>query len=171
MKNKWLVFGLILSVGINAGVFGGAALRNIKKSSVEGCLQDVSISALELLTKEIGLSTSQARDFDALRKSFEPRTNRIRENLKQKRTDLLDKLQEPEARLENLTVAINDIESLQAELQRLAVDQMLKEKAVLTPEQRIKYFALISNRLCPEGRHPAAKILPLAALDENGCSK
>jgi len=171
MKNKWFLFGLVLSVAINVGVFGGAGYRFIKKSSAANCAEKNLGSSFERFARDVGLSPTQAQEFDALRKSFEPQTSRIRDSLKEKRTRLVDKLMEPDANLEKLMAEVNEIESLQAELQKLAVDQMLKEKALLTPDQKKKFFSLISNRLCPEGRHPIGEIPSMAGREEGGCLK
>ena len=154
MRNKWLVLALVLSVAINVGVFGSVGYRLVRGNPPAACIEESSGSALESLEAEIGLSPEQTRAFAALRNSFEPRIRSLRDGLMEKRTRLVEAINPPEASFEGLLPYVEEIEVLQAELQKLVVDQMLKEKALLTGEQQKKFLSMISTRLCPAGRHP-----------------
>ena len=154
MRNKWLALALILSVAVNVGVFGSVGYRLARGKPSAACIEESSGSALGRLAGEIGLSSEQTRVFADLRNSFEPRIQSLRDGLMEKRTLLVEALKPPEASLGGLLPQVEEIEALQAELQKLVVDQMLKEKALLTVEQQKKFFSMISTRLCPAGRHP-----------------
>jgi len=154
MRNKWLALALVLSVAVNVGVFGSAGYRLVRGKPSAPCIEESSFSALDRLTGELGLSPEQATAFADLRNSFEPRIQSLRDGLMAKRTRLVEALKPPGASLEGILPHLEEIEASQAELQKLAVDQMLKEKALLTVEQQKKFFSMISTRLCPAGRHP-----------------
>jgi hypothetical protein len=154
MRNKWLALALVLSVAINIGVFGSVGYRLVRGKPSADCIEESSGSALDRLAAEIGFSSEQTRAFADLRNSFEPRIQSLRDGLMEKRTRLVEAIKPPEASLEGLLPYVEEIEALQAELQKLVVDQMLKEKALLTGEQQKKFLSMISTRLCPAGRHP-----------------
>jgi len=156
MRNKWLVLALVLSVAVNVGVLGSFGYRLIRKNPPAVCVEEDSGSALDRLTDEIGLSSDQKQAFADLRNSFEPRIKSLRDSLMEKRTKLVEALKLPEASLDGLLPQVEEIEAIQAELQKLVVDQMLKEKALLTVDQQQKFLSMISTRLCPAGRHPLA---------------
>ena len=154
MKNKWLALALVLSVAVNVGVFGSVGYRLIRGNPPAACIEESSGSAIDRLAGEIGLSSEQTRAFADLRNMYEPRIQLLRDGLTEKRTRFVEALKLPEASLEGLLPYVEEIEALQAELQKVVVDQMLKEKALLTGEQQKIFFSMISTRLCPAGRHP-----------------
>ena len=154
MRNKWLALALVLSVAINIGVFGSVGYRLVRGNPSAACIEESSGSVLDRLAEEIGLSSEQTGAFDDLRNSFEPRIQSLRDRLMEKRTRLVEAIKPPDASLAGLLPYVEEIEALQADLQILVVDQMLKEKALLTGEQQKKFFSMISSRLCPAGRHP-----------------
>jgi len=154
MSNKWLALALVFSVAVNVGVFGSVGYRLARGKPPAACIEESSGSALDRLAGEIGLSPEQTRAFADLRNMYEPRIQRLRDGLTEKRTRFVEALKPPEVSLEELLPHVEEIEALQAELQKLVVDQMLKEKALLTIEQQEKFFSMISTRLCPAGRHP-----------------
>jgi len=159
MKRRLLIFGLTLSVAINVGVLGSAGYRWLKISCEERPHQEGEHSPMSFLGKELSLSQSQAREMESLRKALEPKMEEIREELRDKRVQLVNLLMEAEADLEKINIQLKEIESLQTELQKLVIDHLLQEKKILSPEQQKKFFSIISKRLCPEGRHQGEGLL------------
>jgi len=169
MKKKLLILCLTFSVAINIGVLGSAGYSWLKISGEERPHQEEKHSPMSFLGKELSLSQSQAREMESLRKALEPKMEEIREELRDKRVQLVNLLMEAEADLEKINIQLNEIESLQTELQKLVIDHLLQEKKILSPEQQKKFFSIISKRLCPEGRHQGEGLLLMPENSEEKC--
>jgi len=76
---------------------------------------------------------------------------KIRAKLARKRAELSELLEETSPDQEKIKVKINEIASLQVQLQRETINHLERIRAVLTPEQRAKFFSLIRKRLHPKG--------------------
>jgi Spy/CpxP family protein refolding chaperone len=169
MKRRLLILCLTFSVAINIGVLGSVGYRWLKISGEEKPHQEGEHSPMSFLSKELSLSQSQTREMESLRKALEPKMEEIREELRDKRVQLVNLLIEAEADLEKINTRLNEIESLQTELQKLVINHLLQEKKILSPEQQKKYFSIISNRLCPEGRHQGEGLLLMPENSKEKC--
>lgn len=169
MKRKLLILGLIFSVSINVGILGNIGYRWLKKSGEERHQREGTHSPMGFLGKELSLSQSKAREMESLRKALEPKMEEIREELREKRVQLVNLLMESEPDLEKINIQINKIESLQTELQKHVVDLLLQEKKMLSPEKQKKFFSIILKRLCPEGRHQGEGLLLMPERSKSEC--
>jgi Spy/CpxP family protein refolding chaperone len=169
MKKRLLILGLTFSVAINIGVLGSAGYSRLKICGKERSHQEGEHSPMSFLGKELSLSQSQAREMESLRKALELKMEEIREQLRDKRVQLVNLLMEAEADHEKINIRLNEIESLQTELQKLVIDHLLQEKKILSPEQQKKFFSIISKRLCPEGRHQGEGLLLMPENIEKEC--
>lgn len=169
MKRRLLIFGLTLSVAINIGILGSAGYRWLKISSEERHHREGEHSPMGFFGKELSLSQSQAREMESLRKALEPKMEEIREELREKRVQLVSLLMESEPDIEKINFQLNDIESLQTELQKLVIEHLLQQKKILSPEQQKKFFSIISKSLCPEGSHQGEGLLLMPENSEKEC--
>lgn len=161
MKKRLLILGLIFSVGINIGILGSVGYRWLKRNGEERSHREGKHSPMGFLGKELSLSQSQAREMESLRKALEPKMEEIRKKLTEKRVQLVNLLMESELDLEKINIQISEIESSQTELQKLVIEHLIQEKRILSLEQQKRFFAIISKRLCPEGRHQGEGLLPM----------
>lgn len=106
-------------------------------------------AAKDSFVRELCLSGTQEKCINGFRCAFDSETRDIRTKMQAKRLALVEELKKASpdgARLESL---IEDISGLQAEIQKKAVENILKEKEVLTDEQKAKFFRLFQDHVCP----------------------
>jgi Spy/CpxP family protein refolding chaperone len=70
--------------------------------------------------------------------------------IKEKRSKLVTELLKDTSDSTQIEHILHEIDSLQALIQRDAVNRLIKEKNILTPEQRSGYFSLVLGKLCYE---------------------
>lgn len=169
MKRNILVLALIFSVAVNIGILGSVGYHWLKKKGGERHHQEAQHSPLGFLAKELRLSPSQIREIESLRKSLEPKLEEIREKLREKRAQLVNMLKEPEHDSAKINLLIKEIESLQTKLQKIAINHLLQEKKILTPEQQEKFFSIVSKRLFHEERHQTEELLPMKKKSGKDC--
>jgi len=160
MKKNLLILGLILSGGINIGVLAAIGYNRLEKSCKEGHTEEERHAAVTFLIKELDLSPAQEKEIESLRKSLELKVEEIGTKLREKRVQLVDLLKESQPDLEKINNQLSEIETLQTELQKMAITNLLQEKKILSPEQQEKFFSIILKRLFHEEDHRNGDLLP-----------
>ncbi len=152
MRNKLLILGFTFSVAINAAVLltigfhwrGGCGEEHYRR---EGHHQQ------NFLSRELNLSSSQKEQMKNFEKSFQTNMKDVSFKLNEKRGELINLLSEFEPNQEEINIRINEIASLQAELQKYVIDYLLEQKGVLDLKQQDKFFSLIEKRFDQEANH------------------
>lgn len=156
MRKKLLILVAIFLVGF--GVFLIAARyqfwRAEKTHRHEG-----GQSSCYFLHKHLSLSESQKARMEALDKPFRSKVNQLKAELRQKRDELSALLLEPNPTAESINAKLDEIATLQVELQKVVVAHLLEIKEILTPEQQKRFFAMIIEELSPGGmnRHGGSR--------------
>jgi len=169
MKRKWFIFGLILSVSINVGVFASAGYRFLKNKFEETHRSREIHSPMNTFCKKLGLTEEQRNELESIRGELDIEINEIKKELKEKRAQLIDHLKAPGPDQEKIDTGLSEIESLQTKIQKIVINHMLKEKEVLSPKQQEIYFSTILNKLCPNAKHQEEGFFPMAEETERGC--
>jgi len=102
--------------------------------------------AVPLLQNELELSEAQAENLEKSRLSFENELENVNDLLTEKRIILLDYIRSSESDTYSTNKLIDEIATIQAEIQKKVVRQLIQEKNSLTPEQQQKYFSVFENR-------------------------
>jgi len=87
-----------------------------------------------------------------LRLSFEKEIDSLRQRLWEKRNVLLEEARNPSPNLNRIDSLIEDISSLQTDIQKKSVRNLLQDKKLLTPKQQEKYFSLFEEHVEVRGR-------------------
>lgn len=151
MKKNLFIIGFIFSVTVNVVVlislgyfwYKGHKFREIRRQEVahfEGPLE-----------RALALSPEQIEAMRALRRGFDPRIADIRKNIRVKRQQLMSLLSEPNPDTLQINKKVAEIASLQRELERLTIHNLVKMKQILTPEQMRKLHSLIEKRVIQGG--------------------
>lgn len=106
-------------------------------------------SPVDFISSYLSLSESQKKKMGSLDRSFYPRVEKIRTELRQRRTELSELLGQSSSSKEKIRDKVGEITSLQTELQREAINHLVEIRSLLTPEQQAKFFSLIGKRLHP----------------------
>ena len=156
MKEKLILVILIFSLTVNAaalitmGYFWGREYGSRKAAQQEGKTAPFN--------SELSLDSGQRGRMRDLRKSFMNETAPIRHTLTLKRAELASLLASAGTDRASLEQKLREINDLQLKMQTAVIDQLLKERESLTPEQQRRYADIISSRLCQDplrgGRGP-----------------
>ena len=99
--------------------------------------------------RELCLSGPQERCIKDFRFAFDSETRDFQARIRQKKLALVEELKKASPDGPTLDTLINEISGLQAEIQKKAVEDLLKEKEVLTDEQKATFFRLFEDHVCP----------------------
>jgi len=98
--------------------------------------------SFELLRKELGLNDAQMAELEAQRNSFEKQSDSTRAELYEKRKALMEELKAGAPDTVRIDDLVSEIGMLQSDLEKKAIRHMLREQAILTPEQREKFSSM-----------------------------
>ncbi|MFQ6066384.1 MAG: Spy/CpxP family protein refolding chaperone [bacterium] len=140
MRKKIII---ILVVVFAAGVASGLFIPRLLKK------EDLPSSPTDFISRYLSLSESQKNKIESLDRSFYARVEKIRTELDQKRSELSQILGQSPQNQEKIRTKVSEISSLQAQLQREAINHLEEIRPLLTPEQQAKFFSLIRKRLHP----------------------
>ena len=149
MKKKWFISGLILLTIINISALGTFLYNRL--SNNEG--NNVSCDPVThgcYLKSHIKISDEQALNLDSSESMYRHKTDPIVRQIIEKRSILVAELIKEESDTIKIGHVLNEIDSLQAIIQKNAMARLIREKNVLKPEQRSEYFSLILGKLCNE---------------------
>lgn len=148
MKEKLIIFLLIFSLTVNVaalitmGFLWGKGERSRETVSR-------SMSESPRLGSRLSLDKRQWGKMHSMRESLMKEIKPVRDELESKREDLVNLLILEEPDRSAIDEKIVEIDALQSQIQRAVIDNLLREKGFLNPEQQKQYFDVISRRLCP----------------------
>ncbi len=101
------------------------------------------------LAARLQLTAEQLRRIEEINVEFQPQREEIRERRREHLRELMRLLRESPPGRQRIDEKIDEISSVVAEMQRLAVDHMLDVSAELDEEQRERLFELTGEAMCP----------------------
>jgi len=156
-KRLW-TRGLILLVVINLSALVTFAYNRWFR--VTGKPPDAGQAMTEPISRQLCLNGHQERCIRDIRFSFDAETEVIQTRMQGKRRAMVEELKKESPDGATLDKLIEDISRLQADIQKKAVLNLLKEKEVLTDEQKETFFRIFEDHVCPRekgtDRTPAA---------------
>jgi Spy/CpxP family protein refolding chaperone len=165
MKKKFIIIAIALLLIINLSALATIGYHRFIYCKVDGSL--CKFSGDDYLYQELSLSRSQIEQMKAHKQSFQAQADTISQQLFFKRIELVNLLKTSEPDSDRIHQALQEIGSLQTELQQQVIGSVLKQKKILNPEQQEKFFAIISDRLIHEAR--CKQVSALNSL-ENNCN-
>lgn len=169
MKRKILILGLIFSLTINIAVLTTIGHHWLGREKEERHHREGKNSSMSYLYKELALSESQIKEMESLRESLEPNMDGTKEELREKRVELVALLTESKPDRKKINEKLIEIESLQGILQKFIIDNIIQQKEILAPEQQKKLLSIISRRICPVGMHQGENLLLMMDGIEGEC--
>jgi len=126
------------------GFFSGVFIPDLFKK------ENLPTSSSKFLSNYLSLSKAQEKKIESLNKSFYIKVQKIRAQLGQKRAELSELLRETSSDQEKIRDKIDEIASLQVQLQKETINHLERIRAILTPKQQEKFFSLIRKGLHPQ---------------------
>ncbi len=178
MNRKTLIIIIIVSIGINIGLFGTIAYRAITNKTNPigpafsppghrppgppgGGSPEMGPSAPGYSNKKPGLprwlendtnlSKEQKEEIDKLFTENKEIHHSYRKTIDDKRKELFDLLNKEEPNLEEIDKRIAEVSALELEQQMKVIRQILKIREILTPHQARKLNRYIERHMCPTG--------------------
>jgi Spy/CpxP family protein refolding chaperone len=151
MKKKLLIVSLALLFVINITALATLSYnRWFKPLPLPESPGDQSESWQKLQT-EISLTPHQSQTLKGLRNSLEREVESIRQHIAEKRNALLEEARNPSPNLNRIDSLIEEIGTLQMDIQKKSVRNLLKDKRILTPIQQERYFSLFEQHMQGQG--------------------
>ena len=147
MKNRWMFFGLIVSLAFNFAFLGALTYRLIERHGNRGPIIHKVIKGRGFPNEFMGLSPEQEMCMQEIREVFHPEIGKIREKLHHERKMLGDLLRQEPPDTQLMDKQLERIGELQNQIEKEVLKQMLKEKALLDSTQRENYICTIEDKL------------------------
>jgi uncharacterized membrane protein len=152
MKNRWLIFGLVLSLAFNLTFLGAYGYRLWQKKGEHRAEGAESARRPAPLPDGHGpfwknLRPEQRKHLQSMRREFFPRMHEIRGRLRDERKALGDLLMKDKPDTVEIIRHLNRIGELQTRIERLVTFQLVKETESMDPQQREAYIKMIIRRM------------------------
>jgi Spy/CpxP family protein refolding chaperone len=140
MKAKWLKLVLAASLALNLS-FAVPYIYNkffVKHKEPE--------KEIKLETKTtLNLQKEQKEQLSSIIKKFRLNLMRYKQEILEKRIDIIDELGDPEFDPETITTRTNELNQLENELNLFFVDTLIQINALLEPGQRLNFLYKLSK--------------------------
>jgi len=164
MKKKLGRLALLLLVVVNVSALVTFAYNRWVREP--GGPPAASSILTDAFSRELCLSGPQEKCIKEFRFAFDSEIGDIQAQLREKRLAMVEELKKGSPDGATLDKLIEDTSRLQAEIEKKAVENLLKEKEVLTDEQRATFFRLFEEHVCPRGQGPGRNS---AGAGQPGC--
>ncbi len=151
MKRKLLIWGIALLTVVNVAALATIGYHRLCSNRERH--HENRHAQRDFLHRELALSDTQAEQMKLLKEKFQLNVNPIRTALRTNQEQLIELLTAAAPHRSKIDSVQKEIDSLQAELQKMVIDHLLGQKEILTPEQQFKFFSIIRERLLMEEAH------------------
>lgn len=159
MKENFKTLLIIASIVLNL-VFIGTYIAYKLPSSAKEQIKPAMKGPVFLY---LGLAPEQMARVRAEREKFQARLQELGNEIKAKQIELIDLLATAPPDHKAIEKKQEEIQSLQVAVQDRVITHILHQSAVMTPEQRARFFQLIKERceanvqVCPPWMNPSRK--------------
>ena len=150
MKKRLLYILLALLTVVNLTAFGTMTYHRCCHNEKE-CIHSENEKGV-FLCQELSLNQQQAKAMEILSKKFHLFADSISSDLTVKRAELIKLLSVSKTKTNEIDNKLDEINRLQAELQKRSIQYLINKKEKLTPEQQKKFFAILSERFEKESK-------------------
>ena len=157
MKKNKLLFGLILSLLFNVGFISSLGYHLWKRREIQKTFKDQVAQQKHFIPKKMRFTHEQRMHLRKIRRTFLYRIWPLRKKLAEEREALGKLLMNDKPDTILIEKKLHEIGELQTKMEKEVVFQILREKDVLTPQQREQFFRVVEKRLnikpsSPRGR-------------------
>ncbi len=146
MRNKLPALGLVLLVIINITALVTFAYQRWVQP--KGAAPSGLPASHVCLEESLSLNGTQKKCLKRIRLSFGQEAEAVQARLVAKRKALVDEIKSETPDMAAVGRLVDEIGGLQTEIQKAAIAHLIKEKQVLTPEQKEIFFRLFENHVC-----------------------
>jgi len=147
MKKKLGKLALLLLIVVNVSALLTFAYNRWVRGSGGASPGDTMLT--DNFTRQFCLNGQQEKCIRDFRFAFDSEIRGFQAQIQEKRSAMVEELKKESPDNAMLDKIVEDISRLQAEIQKKAVENILKEKEVLTDEQKAAFFRLFEDHVCP----------------------
>ncbi len=114
----------------------------------------------EKVKRELNLTETQVAQFNKIKKDFHIRLDSLDERYELLRKELINSISHDSAENPKTELILKEFGELQNETQRWIVKHFYRFKAVLTPAQSEKFFAILMHRFQDDPMNPPMNRMP-----------
>ncbi|MFC2164100.1 Spy/CpxP family protein refolding chaperone [Acidobacteriota bacterium] len=151
MKKKHFVLVLILLFVINIGALATLSYNRWLRPQSWDMQQD-TVDAGRDLRNEMRLTPRQMERIQGRRVSFDNEIESLQNKMWETKISLVQETKRPSPDLDRIDALIEEFSRLQASAQKKTMRNLLKDKELLTPQQRERYFSLFEDHMRRQGR-------------------
>ena len=169
VKNKVMIYGLVFLIAINIAALLTFAYNrwHVREKSSQALDPARTIDSVR---KELNLTLQQAHKMIDHRNSYQQQIKPEILKIQEKKRQLFDELRSEKPDQSRINSFIDEISLLQAEIQKKAVKNFLKEKSILDKNQQKHYFSICEQHVCGQGKgaaHSHGKSSPMKGKMKN----
>jgi Spy/CpxP family protein refolding chaperone len=138
MGNKWLKIILAASLALNLAVLSTYIYKNVFH-------QDRKSEHIVKFDAKLKLQKKQKEEIDAVIKKFRIDKLKFKQDILEKRMDIIDELGAPAFDLENINTEIGELNELENQLNLEFVDTMVQVTNILDSKQRLDFLYKLSE--------------------------
>lgn len=146
MSKKTLKWLLIFSIIINISTLATFSYYRWLKPEKRTHYRDKS-SRRESFNKMLGLTEQQSQQIKELRSALWEDIKPLKAQLNEKRQKFVQILKQDTVDIDSVYLQVDKISDIQKVMQIKTTENMLAHQSILTPEQRKKFFSMMTNRM------------------------
>ncbi|OHD65759.1 MAG: hypothetical protein A2096_08245 [Spirochaetes bacterium GWF1_41_5] len=170
MKNKILVVLFVFSGIVNIAVLTTAGYHWLREKKCKHKNPENIYSSQYHLYRELDLSELQIKEMELIRKSLEVKVDENQKGCMKTRLELIKLFEESVPDRKRINEVTKEIASRQKKMQELVIDNLIRQKKILTPRQQKKFFSIISIKLCANERYHNKVLLPVIKECSSECN-
>lgn len=164
-----MTYGLVFLIAVNITALLTLAYNRLYIQEKQPPEADPA-RAVEAVKKELQLTPQQTHKMIDTRNSYQEQIQPEMLKIQEKKRILFEEITKDNPDLALINSYIDEISHLQAEIQKKAVKNLLKEKSILNKNQQKHYFSLCEQHVCGQGKglsHSHGKSSPEKEKMEN----
>jgi len=146
MRKKTLSWLLIFSIIVNISTIATFSYHRWYKPKNKTYLAQ-SERHRESLSKKLGLTEEQSAKIRELKTNFWKEIKPLKNELSRERSEFVEILKQDSVNTEEVNRKIDKISEIQRQMQHKTVENLLKHKSILTPEQSEKFISIMTRRM------------------------
>ena len=144
MKKKLIIWGVILLTAINVAALTTSAYNHLGRD--DSSRREHRREGRSSWEEWLGLSASQSEQMKVQHEVLVEKIRPLRDVMQGKRDHFYELVMVTAPDRAAIDRVQDEMDSLQADIKRLVIDNMLAQKEILTPEQQSQFFNMIKKQ-------------------------
>ena len=144
MKKKLIIWGVVLLTAINVAALTTSAYNHLGRD--DSSRREHRREGRSSWEERLGLSASQSEQMKVQHEVLVEKIRPLRDVMQGKRDHFYELVMVTAPDRAAIDRVQDEMDSLQADIKRLVIDNMLAQKEILTPEQQSQFFNMIKKQ-------------------------